>query len=160
MLRTQGAIVDLSQAARTREIGALLIAEDPRVRRAMGGLLTAADGFRVVRVIGSVPDALDAAAFGRLDGVDVAVVDLQFSAADSGLGLVTELSARGVKVVVLSDRNTPDALALGSGADVLIGTASDPDCVLKAIKEVVGGQGEACPPNGSLSLGRQVESGE
>ena len=95
----------------------LIVDDDARVRRALGGLIECAPDLTVVGEAGSTRGAR------RLDlalGPDVVVLDLLLPQAADGLGVLRELRGRGRPVVAISRMGELGPQAMGAGAHAFL----------------------------------------
>ena len=95
----------------------LIVDDDARVRRALGGLIECAPDLTVVGEAGSTSGAR------RLDlelGPDVVVLDLLLPQAADGLQVLRELRGRGRPVVAISRMGELGPQAMGAGAHAFL----------------------------------------
>jgi DNA-binding NarL/FixJ family response regulator len=95
----------------------LIIDDDPRVRRALRGLIECASDLTVVGEAGSTRGA------SRLDlelGPDVVVLDLLLPQASDGMQVLRELRGRERPVVAISRMGELGPQALGAGAHAFL----------------------------------------
>lgn len=123
-----------SADAAGRVVRVLIGDDDRRVRAALTRLLTAAGGFEVPAASGNPADTLRLAIELR---PDVAIVDLRLPDAESGLQLVSTLSALPVPVVAISSHGGLRVAALTAGAKWFVHKDGKPEVVLDAVRRAV-----------------------
>ena len=95
----------------------LIVDDDARVRRALGGLIECSPDLTVVGEAGSTPSAK------RLDLEllpDVVVLDLLLPQASEGMDVLRELRGRGRPVVAISHMGELGPQAMGAGAHAFL----------------------------------------
>jgi DNA-binding NarL/FixJ family response regulator len=95
----------------------LIVDDDARVRRALGGLIECSPDLTVVGEAGSTPSAK------RLDLEllpDVVVLDLLLPQASEGMDVLRELRGRGRPVVAISRMGELGPQAMGAGAHAFL----------------------------------------
>jgi DNA-binding NarL/FixJ family response regulator len=96
----------------------LLVADDdPRVRRALQGVLSDVDGLELLAVCGSAPELCARATTRR---PDVVLLDVHLPDAATGLSLLGELARAAVPVVAMSAAGGVRAAALAAGAAAFV----------------------------------------
>ena len=108
----------------------LIVEDDPRVRSALSGLLTASEGLCVVGVAATGRDALDARGW-----LDVALVDVRLPDLEDGLLVIRTLAAEGHPVVALSASAAARAASIAAGARAFFEKDSHPDALLAALHQ-------------------------
>jgi CheY-like chemotaxis protein len=124
-----------ARLCRMSSLRVLVVDHDPRVLRALTGLLSATDGLSVSATATTAPDALAADAE---HAPDVAVVDLMLPGLDDGLGLVRRLFRRGRVVLATSLSGAAREAGLAAGASGFVEKAGDPEAVVAAVTRAVG----------------------
>ena len=118
------------------QIRAIVLADDPRVRRALAGLLMAGGQVQVVE---------DPEVSGRWDHLprrrssDVAVVDLDGAGEATGLDAIARLRAGPPTSVVVAVGTAPslEAPALAAGADAFVSKHAPPRAVCEAVDRLI-----------------------
>jgi DNA-binding NarL/FixJ family response regulator len=115
-----------------RRVRVLIVEDDRRVRAALCGFVSVADGFEVVAAAGDATQAVDLA---RAHPDAVALVDLLLPRPDMGLELLRTLTGElGMPAVALSVRPDLADKALAAGACRFVEKHGAPDALLTALR--------------------------
>ena len=115
-----------------RRVRVLIVEDDRRVRGALHGFVSVADGFDVIAAVGDAAQALDLA---RANPDAVVLVDLLLPGPDTGLELLRTLTGLlGVPAVALSIRVDLAESALAAGATRFVDKHDAPDDLLTALR--------------------------
>ena len=113
-------------------IRVLIVEDDRRVRAALCGFVSAAEGFALAAVAG---DATEAVELARAHPDAVALVDLVLPDADTGLELLRTLTRElHMPAVALSIRIDLADSALAAGAHGFVDKHGAPDALLTALR--------------------------
>jgi DNA-binding NarL/FixJ family response regulator len=108
-----------------------IVDDDSRVRRGLRALL---DSHTALEVIGEAGDAAQAKAMVSGHNPDVVLVDVLLPDADTGLGLVEELSATA-HVLAMSVRGGFGDAAIAAGARVFVEKGASPEELVAAVHQ-------------------------
>lgn len=108
----------------------LIVEDDPRVRSALGELLTASEGLCVVGIAATARDALDAGFW-----LDVALIGVRLPDLEDGLLVIRKLAAEGHPVVALSASAAARVASIAAGARAFFEKGSHSDALLAALHQ-------------------------
>lgn len=120
-----------------RAVRVLVVDADRRVRSSLNGLISLADGFRVVRAVSNSEDALTVLS---AEPVDVVLIDPRLPDLDVGLAFLVEVHRMwpSIALVAMHGSDVVASSSIQNGAVAFVAKSGQPDVILATLARAAG----------------------
>jgi DNA-binding NtrC family response regulator len=121
----------------TRAVRVLVVDADRRVRSSLNGLISLADGFRMVRAVSNAADAMTVLS---AEPVDVVLIDPRLPDLDVGLAFLVEVHRMwpSVALVAMHGSDLVAPTSMQNGAVAFVAKSGQPEVILSTLARAAG----------------------